>query len=159
MVVPEENVLALPQDPFPCKSMVVSEFAKALHQVAGMREVDPNFEQQRNRQQYEQRLLWNNPSEIIKRLDIEFDLKLRKLYDSAMSKNLWKGTTAARDRGEYWAAGVTAYFDATGAGQPPNDSGRPITTREALKAYDPELFALVDETMKYDGHADWRYKR
>lgn len=33
---------------------------------------------------------------------------------------------------------------------------RPITTREALKSYDADLFALVDETMAYKEHVDWR---
>jgi hypothetical protein len=28
-----------------------------------------------------------------------------------------------------------------------------------LKEYDPDLFALVNETMAYDGHVDWRYTR
>ena len=54
---------------------------------------------------------------------------------------------------------MEAYFDAAGAGPPPNVADRPITTREALKAYDPDLYALVDETMAYKGHVDWRYKR
>jgi hypothetical protein len=36
---------------------------------------------------------------------------------------------------------------------------RPVTTREALRAYDPELFALVEETMAYKGRVDWRVKR
>jgi len=32
------------------------------------------------------------------------------------------------------------------------------TTREALKAYDPDLYALVEETMAYKEHVDWRVK-
>jgi hypothetical protein len=150
MVVAEENVLGLPQEPFAGKCMVVSVFAKALYQVTGLRPIDPNFEMQRSKQQYELR---------VKRLDIEFDHKLRKIHEDALSKGLWKGTPAARSRVEYWAAGVEAYFDAAGAGQPPNLADRPITTREALKTYDPELYALVDETMAYKEHVDWRFKR
>jgi len=118
----------------------------------------------------------------LRQLDVEFDLRLRKLYDDAMTKGLWKGTPAARGRTEYWVAGVEAYFDAAGLSYPPtepvrhavrleekDDAGdaktieivagnRPINTREALKAYDPLLYALVDETMLYNGHQDWRYK-
>jgi alpha-glucosidase len=150
MVVPEENVLGLPGDPFAGRCMVVGAFAKALYQVTGLRPVIPDFDQQRDKQQYELR---------VKRMDVEFDQKLRKAYDAATTKALWKGTAAARDRAEYWAAGVEAYFDAAGDGQPPNLADRPITTREALKAYDPELYALVDETMAYREHVDWRYKR
>jgi hypothetical protein len=74
-----------------------------------------------------------------------------------MEKGLWKGTPAARDRIEYWAEGVLAYFDAAAAEAAPADAPHPIATRESLKAYDPALWALVDETMAYGGHVDWRY--
>ncbi len=84
---------------------------------------------------------------------------MTKLYEAALSKPLWKGSTAAKDRGEYWSAGVEAYFDASGSSDAPNDADRPITTRENLKAYDPDLFELVDQTMAYQGHVDWRYHR
>jgi hypothetical protein len=147
MVVPEENVLGLPGEPFAGKCMVVSVFAKALHQVTGLRPVMPDFDRQRDKQQYELR---------VKRMDVEFDKRLQKLFADAGAKGLWKGTTAGRDRVEYWAAGVEAYFDAAGTGQAPNSADRPITTRELLKSYDPDLYALVDETMAYKGHVDWR---
>jgi alpha-glucosidase len=150
MVVPEENVLRLPKEPFAGRCMTVSVFAKGLYRVAGLRPVDPEFENRREKQQYELR---------VKRLDVEFDKKLTKLFDAATEKKLWKGTAAARDRSEYWSAGVEAYFDAAGTGVAPNGADRPITTREALKAYDPELYALVDETMAYKERVDWRARR
>jgi hypothetical protein len=150
MVVPEENVLCLPSDPFAGKHMVVSLFAKALHQATASRPVLLSFDRRMGKQQYELR---------VKRLDVEFDKTLRKLFEEAGSKGLWKGSPAGRDRVEYWAAGVEAYFDAAGAGQPPHHADRPITTREALKAYDPGLYALVDETMAYKEHVDWRVRR
>jgi hypothetical protein len=150
LVVPEENVLGLPQEPFAGKCMVVSLMAKAAYQVTGLRPVDPNFDRQRSKQQYELR---------VKRMDIEFDQKLEKLHADALAKGLWKGTPAAQHRSEYWSAGVEAYFDAAGQGHAPNLADRPITTREALRAYDADLYALVDETMAYKEHADWRFKR
>lgn len=150
LVVPEENVLGRPNDPFAGKPLVVSVFARALYRVTGLRPAIPDFEKQRSLQQYELR---------VKRLDVEFDKALGKLYDDAIAKKLWRGTPAARDRVEYWAAGVEAYFDAAGAGFPPQGADRPITTREALKVYDPGLFELVDQTMAYWEHVDWRYKR
>ncbi len=147
MVVPEENVLGLESDPFAGKCMVVSLFAKALYHATGLRPVDSDFDKRRNKQQYELR---------VKRMDIEFDHKLRKIHEEALGKGLWKGTSAVHHRVEYWAAGVEAYFDAAGQGTPPSDSDRPIVTREALRAYDPGLYALVEETMAYTGHVDWR---
>jgi hypothetical protein len=150
LVVAEENVLDLAGEPFAGKCMVVSLFAKGLYQVAGLRAVDPDFERRGGKQQYELR---------VKRLDVEFDHRLEKLYDEAMSKGLWKGMPAVRSRIEYWAAGVEAYFDAAGAEMPPHGADRPITTREALKAYDPNLFTLVEETMAYKAHVDWRFQR
>ena len=142
-------MLGLPGEPFVGKCMVVSIFAKGFYRVAGLRPVDPEFDKQRQKQQYELR---------VKRLDIEFDKRVDSVFEAAMKKGLWKGTPAARDRFEYWAAGVEAYFDAAGTSVAPNGADRPITTREALKSYDPDLFALVDETMAFKERVDWRLK-
>jgi hypothetical protein len=90
-------------------------------------------------------------------MDQRFDHRLQESYTNAMAKGLWKGTPAVHDRAEYWAEGVLAYFDAGGAGDPPNDQPHPIVTREQLRSYDPGLCALVEETMAYNGHQDWRY--
>jgi hypothetical protein len=151
MVVPEENVLGLPGEPFAGREMVVAVFARGLYLVCGLRPVDPEFDKRRDKQQYELR---------VKRMDVEFDERLKKLFDAATAKGLWKGSTAIHNRTEYWAAGVEAYFDAAGTGTvAPNGADRPIITRELLKAYDPELFALVDETMAFKEKVDWRAKR
>ena len=150
MVVPEENVLGLASDPFSGEGVVVGLFARGLHRATGSRPVDPEFDKRRQKQQYELR---------VRRLDVEFDERLTKLYEAAMARGSWKGSAAERGRVEYWAAGVEAYFDASGSSHAPNDADRPINTRESLKAYDPDLHALVDETMAYKGHVDWRYRR
>jgi alpha-glucosidase len=147
MVVPEENVLGLAKEPFAGKNMVVSVFARGMYLVTALRPVDPAFDKRRDKQQYELR---------VKRLDVEFDNRLKTLFDAAAEKKLWRGTAAVHTRADYWSAGVEAYFDAAGMGVAPNGADRPITTREALKAYDPELYALVDETMAYKEKADWR---
>jgi hypothetical protein len=149
MVVPEENVLRLSDEPFAGKSMVVSVFAKGLYHVTGLRPVDASFEKARVKQQYELR---------VKRMDLEFDKRLQTIHEEAKKSKLWRGTPAGNDRVEYWVAGVEAYFEAAGTGLPPNLADRPITTREALKAYDAALYALVDETMAYKEHVDWRVK-
>lgn len=148
LVVPEENVLAQAGESQGGKCLTIELLAKAVHQVVGTRPVDPDFEKQRNKQQYELR---------VKRLDTTFDDKLKNLFANAKDKGLWKETPAAENPTEYWAAGVIAYFDA-GANQPQHVRGRPIVTRDALKEYDPDLFALVEETMAYQDHVDWRYR-
>jgi len=150
LVVGQENVLGdLHSDPYATDCQVIRAFAKALYHVTGTRAVDPNWKKRRAVQQYELR---------VQRMDVRFDRKLKPLYDTAMSNGQWKGTAAMHDRVEYWTEGVLAYFDAVGQGVPPNDAACPITTREALKQYDPDLFSLVDETMAYRGKVDWRYQ-
>jgi hypothetical protein len=151
IVVGEENVLGNPRDPMVGECLILREFAKALYQVCGTRPADPNWNNRgRDVQQYELR---------VKRLDVAFDEKLKELYDAAMSKGLWKGTAAVHDRAGYWAEGVVAYFDAIGQEGAPPDAPHPLNTREALKGYDSGLYEIVNETMAYDGHVDWRYAR
>jgi alpha-glucosidase len=87
--------------------------------------------------------------EALKEVDPTFDDRLRKTYKKAMDKGLWKDTYVATNPSEYWAEGVQAYFDCM----------RPqfgATTREKLKEYDPDLFALVDEVYK---QSKFRYVR
>ena len=148
LVVDEDNVLADPGRPLVGGSQIIRVFAKALYRVTGMRPIDPNWNDRgRDVQQYEIR---------VKRLDVEFGAKLKHLYEAASSRGQWKGTAAVNSVADYWAEGVLAYFDALGQDGAPNDAPHPIATRELLQQYDPDLFALVAETMAYDGHVDWR---
>jgi len=151
LVVGQENVLGKANDPHATGCQVIRVFAKVLYYVTGTRPVDPNWDSR-------PRWIWQQYELRVQRMDVRFDEKLKEIYDRAMSKGLWKGTAAVNDRVEYWAEGVLAYFDATGRGAPPNDADHPITTREALAEYDPDLFAIVDETMAYKGKVDWRYQ-
>jgi hypothetical protein len=150
MVVPEESILQLEGEPSGGKGMIVSVLGKALYQVSSLRPVDGDAPKSGPKQQYELR---------VKRLDIDFTKRVQKLYEQAMAKGLWKGASAARSPVEYWAAGVEAYFDAVGSVPPPNFAERSVTTREILRGYDADLFGLVDETMAYREHVDWRLNR
>ena len=125
----EENLLCLEGDPYFKENILIHEFAHAVHRM-GLSKVDPTF-----------------------------DGRLKTAYEAAMAAGLWNGTYSTTNKEEYWAEGVLAYFDAVGQEAAPNDAPHPIITREALKDYDPELYALVNETMAYDGHVDWRYGR
>jgi hypothetical protein len=148
LVVDEANVMADPDKAWVGGSQVIRVMTRAAYQLVSNRPVDLNWEKRgRNVQQYELR---------VKRLDVQFGEKVKGLHAASIGKGRWKGTSVVNGPEHYWVAGVLAYFDAAGQDGPPNDADHPISTRELLRAYDPDLFALVHETMAYGGHVDWR---
>ena len=147
LVVAEENVLADPAAPYVGDDQVIAVLARALHRVVGTRPVDTTASRGQQQQQYELR---------VTRLDARWDARLAALHESATRAGRWRGTAASGDRGAYWVRGVLAYFDAAGQHAAPLDAPHPIATREALRAYDPGLWAFVEETMAYHGKVDWR---
>ena len=149
IVVPEENVTARAGDPEVGDNGVVRGFARALYRVTGSRAIDTVPVPRGQAQQYELR---------VTRMDVRFDQKLNELHKAAMAAGKWKGTAATHTREDYWTRGVLAYFDAAGQHAPPLDTGYPVGTREELRAYDPGLFSLVEETMAYKGKVDWRLR-
>ena len=76
----EENVLALSGDPYSTESILVHEFAHAIHDM-GLTTVDPTF-----------------------------DARLKAIYKEAMDEGLWKGKYAATNHHEYWAESVQSWF-------------------------------------------------
>jgi len=149
LIVGEENVLADPRDPYVGGNQVIRVFADALYRITATRPVDPNWDNRgRAVQQYELR---------VQRLDERFDARLKETYDKAMAAEKWKGTGAVEDRVAYWTEGILAYFDALGQDDTPVGASHPISTRERLVEYDPDLYALVNETMAYETQVDWRY--
>jgi hypothetical protein len=150
IVVDEQNVIGDISDPLVGDAQIIRLFAKAAYEVCGSRAVDPSWDKRgREVQQYELR---------VTRLDVRFKEALEKLFTKAQSQKLWRGTGALRSPSEYWGRGVLAYFDAAGQGHAPENSAHPITKREGLRQYDPGLYSLVEETMAYTGHVDWRYQ-
>jgi hypothetical protein len=118
----EENLLNLPGDRYRQENILIHEFNHAIHQQ-GLRQVDPTFQD-----------------------------RLKKAYDNAVSKELWKGSYVVTNPAEYWAEGAQAYFDCM----------RPqfgANTREKLEKYDPDLFALVDEVYRKSAFRYLRYDR
>jgi len=116
----EENLLNLKGDRYRQENILIHEFNHAIHQQ-GLRTVDPTF-----------------------------NGRLKKAYDDAIAKGLWKGTYVATNPAEYWAEGAQAYFDCM----------RPqfgANTREKLEKYDPGLFKLVDEVYKQSKYRYVRY--
>jgi hypothetical protein len=77
----EENLLGYRGDPYAKESILVHEFAHAIHQM-GLNSIDRTF-----------------------------DRRLRRTYEKAMERGLWEGTYAAANAAEYWAEGVQSWFD------------------------------------------------
>lgn len=77
----EENLLHNPGDHYSTESIMIHEFAHAIHHAALM-DLAPDF-----------------------------DPRLRAAYDAAMKAGLWKGLYAAENHAEYWAEGVQSWFD------------------------------------------------
>jgi hypothetical protein len=144
-------VLADPRAPYVGDNQVIRVFADATYKVTGTRPVDKEFESR-------PRGIWQQYELGLTRLDERFDVKLKEIYDQAMSEGKWKSSVAVNDRVAYWTEGVLAYFDALGQDDTPSGAAHPITTRERLAEYDPDLFALVNETMAYETQVDWRYQ-
>ncbi|HEX8465484.1 MAG TPA: hypothetical protein VF627_12780, partial [Abditibacterium sp.] len=154
LVVAQENVLGVPEEPLIGDNQIIRVMADAFYQITGMRPVDPNWDKRgQDVQQYELR---------VKRLDVTFGDKVKSLYQAAQDKGLWQGTSAMTDPANYWAKGVLAYFDAAGQDSAPVAAtpgvSWPVNTREGLRQYDLELFALVHETMACEGKVDWHFK-
>ena len=80
----------------------------------------------------------------LNQLDPTFDNRLKTLFNAATAKGLWHGV--APNYGEYWAEAVTVWFHVAQLS--------PLKTREALKAYDPDVALLITEVF---GDNDYRY--
>jgi len=85
--------------------------------------------------------------------DDTFEPRLRDAYDAAINAGLWRNTYAEVNDIEYYAEGVQSWFDANLDVAQPDGNNGPINTRAELRAYDPALAALVQETMPDDS---WR---
>lgn len=77
----EENLLRFPGDPYWQESLLIHEFAHAIHKMA-VRELDPTF-----------------------------DRRLKETYQAAIKQGLWQGKYAGTNCDEYWAEGVQSWFD------------------------------------------------
>lgn len=108
----EENLLGYPGDPYAAECILIHEFAHNIH-LRGLVNVDPTF-----------------------------DDRLKRAYDEAMAKGLWRGKYASLNHHEYWAEGVQSWFNNN---RPPDHDHNHVDTRLELKEYDPGLAALCKE--------------
>lgn len=79
--VGEENLLALKGDPYSAESIMIHEFAHAIH-LMGINSIDDSFQG-----------------------------KLENAFNRASLKGLWKSKYAGTNPSEYWAEGVQSWFD------------------------------------------------
>lgn len=121
----EENLLRYAEDRYRGESIFIHEFAHATFDM-GIAEVDR-----------------------------EARRKLRETFENAKSKGRWEKTYAMSNASEYWAEGVQSYFDCNRTAEPPNGVHNHVGNREQLKAYDPELHALIDGYFK----TEWRWTK
>jgi hypothetical protein len=114
-LVPEEDALCYPTRDLGVGSIVVHELAHTLHLVA-MAAIDPGF-----------------------------GGRVDAAYKAAMAAGLWADTYAATNSHEYFAQGLTAWFDAGCEASPPNGVCNDVNVRAELLAYDPTLAELARE--------------
>ncbi len=120
----EENVLCYPQDRYKGESIVVHEFSHAVFDIA------------------------------VELYEPQMRTRLDEAFASAQAAGRFANTYAITNASEYWAEGVQSWFDTNIASVPPNGIHNEIHTRAQLKAYDPELAALIAQVF---GDRPWRY--
>lgn len=113
----EENVLCQDDDAYHGFSVFIHEFAHSIHLI-GLATVDPTFE-----------------------------TRLKLAYTTAIASGLWADTYAASNYLEYWAEGVTIWFNAHWSEWNYPDI---INTREKLAQYDDGLYRLIREFFTED---------
>ena len=111
----EENLLALPQDKYVGENILIHEFAHLIHTV-GIVGVEPDF---------------NN--------------RLEALRQNAIRKGLWEKTYAVSNKEEYFAECVQSFFNCNRYADPANGVHNQVNRRVKLKAYDPDMYRLLQE--------------
>ena len=117
---PEENILCYGGNPVVNSNIhiFIHEFAHAIH-LGGLDSMYPEFSEKTNS---------------------GFDSRLKKLYQAAKKSGIYNSDAyAMTNRKEYWAVGVTAYFNANNVF--PKD-------RTELLNDDPDLHDLIVEFLK-----------
>jgi hypothetical protein len=143
-----ENLLASKGDPHAGESILIREFARAVHVLTALRPFDEEFENRSDRYK-------ETPQRGVTRIDVRLDATLKKLHKKAIAKGLWKNTIAAGNHVDYWVEGVQSWFDANAQDCPGHSQ---VNTRKELEAYDPALAKLIAELFLHPARMDWRYK-
>lgn len=111
----EENLLALPQDKYVGENILIHEFAHLIHTI-GIVGVEPGFND-----------------------------RLEALRQNAIRKGLWDKTYAVSNKEEYFAECVQSFFNCNRYAEPANGVHNWVNRRAKLKAYDPDMYRLLQE--------------
>lgn len=111
----EENVLAYQIDKYHAEDILIHEFAHAIHCI-GLMIAEPDF-----------------------------DERLKQCYEKAKASGILDNTYRITDHMEYFAEAVQDWFNVNA--EMPHTDGKHnwCNTREELKVYDPDLYALLAE--------------
>lgn len=111
----EENLLALPQDKYVGENILIHEFAHLIHTI-GIVGIEPDFNE-----------------------------RLEALRQNAIKKALWEKTYAVSNKEEYFAECVQSFFNCNRYAEPANGVHNWVNRRAKLKAYDPDMYRLLQE--------------
>jgi alpha-glucosidase len=111
----EENILAYQIDKYHAEDIMIHEFAHSIHLIA-LIHVYPDFNE-----------------------------RLQKSLDAAISQGKWENTYAATNVAEYWAEGVQTWFNVNAEVPVPDGKHNQVNTREELRTYDKGLFDILSE--------------
>ena len=111
----EENVLTYQIDKYHAEDILIHEFAHSIHLIGLMLAVP------------------------------DFDSRLKLLYEKAKANGILDGTYRITDKEEYFAEAVQDWFNVNA--EMPHADGKHnwCNTREELREYDPDLYALLAE--------------
>lgn len=111
----EENLLCYQIDKYHAEDILIHEFAHSIHGI-GILPLYPGF-----------------------------NARLQEKLDKAIAEGKYANTYAATNIWEYWAEGVQNWFDVNAEVPVADGKHNYVNTREELKVYDPELYAILSE--------------
>lgn len=109
----EENVLAYQIDKYHAEDILIHEFAHSIHLI-GIKQVYPGI-----------------------------DDEIKTLMNQAVEAGRFADTYAIDTFEEFWAEGVQNWFNVNAEVPVPDGKHNWVNTREDMKAYDPDLYALI----------------
>ena len=121
--VGEENVMCYPTDRYIGESILVHEFAHTIKLMG------------------------------LEFMDSQFANTVQTAYANAIAVGKWANTYAGSNAEEYWAEGVQDYFNTNIQADPSNGIHNFVNTRAELAAYDPALYAIINQAF---GDVTWR---